>query len=548
MLDVDALAQLSRYRAGELSELERAAVEQQVLSTAEGRAALAMLDELDVLSADLARLDRAPREPVKRPSAPRARPLWPWAALAAALAAAAITRFFDGGTAAPPADPGTNRAVEVVEAHPMPRRAPGAGERIGLEADGLLATPTGDWVALEGTVLSQGDGGYRLEAGMVLLRGPAELDGYTFDGTALVCREPECTSAHVMRVAALTRNEELDTMSTKVWTKLGALSVVVLSGTVAAAPPPQQQPVSKTAPATPAISIDALNDAVVQRQHEIARCFEQGLKSNPKLSGSLPMRLRMKRDGAFTRLEYLDLAESYTVENPLVASCVMRELFKVTLPPTTEERLELRYELRFEQRGQPTGVQVFLPKGDSLQRVMMQPRVEKVPVDVGSSQTLGPEKAPVTVVLFSSSHCTFCLDSVKTLRELEQVYGARVRFVYKHRVLASEPESRLSAVAAQAAAEQGQFWSFIAKTYVAEPLQAAQLEQIASELRLDINRWRLARDGKAAAAQVDADIAQAELLGVKGIPSWFINGKEVVGKRPVAELRREIDLALAAAP
>ena len=66
----------------------------------------------------------------------------------------------------------------------------------------------------------------------------------------------------------------------------------------------------------------------------------------------------------------------------------------------------------------------------------------------------------------------------------------------------------------------------------------------ARALGLDLQRYRRDVDSRATAAAVDADTALAEKLEVKGVPSWFINGQEIVGFRPIETMRKAIDAEL----
>ena len=53
-------------------------------------------------------------------------------------------------------------------------------------------------------------------------------------------------------------------------------------------------------------------------------------------------------------------------------------------------------------------------------------------------------------------------------------------------------------------------------------------------------------DGHRFADAVDRDVADARALGVNATPTFFINGKPLVGAHPVETFRAVIDEALAA--
>ena len=51
-------------------------------------------------------------------------------------------------------------------------------------------------------------------------------------------------------------------------------------------------------------------------------------------------------------------------------------------------------------------------------------------------------------------------------------------------------------------------------------------------------------DGKASLPQVEANVQEADALGVAQTPTIFINGRFVVGALPAADLEKVIDEAL----
>jgi protein-disulfide isomerase len=171
------------------------------------------------------------------------------------------------------------------------------------------------------------------------------------------------------------------------------------------------------------------------------------------------------------------------------------------------------------------------------------------PVGLGArSHQRGPDQALVTIVEFSDFLCGFCGRAQPVLRELEQQYGPDLRLAYRHMPLGNRPESRLIAEAALAAGEQGRFWDMHDRLFASEAeLDRPRLEGIARELGLDMKRFRAALDGHRFALEVSADAAVAARLGVRGTPTFFINGTPLVGARSADEFRAVIDGKLAEA-
>jgi protein-disulfide isomerase len=152
----------------------------------------------------------------------------------------------------------------------------------------------------------------------------------------------------------------------------------------------------------------------------------------------------------------------------------------------------------------------------------------------------------VTVVLFSEFQCPFCKKVAPTLAELEKAFPGKVRVVWKNFPLEFHQNARPAALAAHAAGLQGKFWQMHDKLLEnQQALQPSDLEKYAQELALDLPRWKVAMASSEVANLVEADVKQAQSLGVTGTPSMFINGRKVVGALPIDMLRPIVEQELA---
>jgi len=151
-----------------------------------------------------------------------------------------------------------------------------------------------------------------------------------------------------------------------------------------------------------------------------------------------------------------------------------------------------------------------------------------VPVDPQRDHIRGPKKSPVTVVEYGDFECPYCGQAEPVIRELLADRGD-VRYVWRHLPLNDvHPHAQFAAEAAEAAARQGEdaFWGMHDLLLEhQDALRQADLLRYAAELGLDTERY--ARDLKkhAGADRVDEDVDSADLSGVAGTPTFFINGK-----------------------
>lgn len=180
---------------------------------------------------------------------------------------------------------------------------------------------------------------------------------------------------------------------------------------------------------------------------------------------------------------------------------------------------------------------------DSQQMEEQFERQLKTPVSIplDGSPSLGPDSAPVTIVTFSDFECPFCARAVPTLKQLLQSYPGKIRLVFKHLPLPMHKNAGSAARAAIAAQAQGKFWEMHDRIFENQrSLDAASLEKLARELKLDLKRFN--RDSQASSAQsrMIEDMSTASRLGVRSTPSFFMNGAMVKGALPLDQWNRLI--------
>lgn len=167
-------------------------------------------------------------------------------------------------------------------------------------------------------------------------------------------------------------------------------------------------------------------------------------------------------------------------------------------------------------------------------------------VDVSTAPIRGDKDAKVTVVAFSDFQCPFCNRVNPTLTKLLETYPGKVRIAFKHMPLRIHPDAPAAHAAAEAAGRQGKFWEMYDKIFANQrELTPEKFKQYAAELNLDAAQFEKDRNDPAVKAKVDADIKEAEKLGVAGTPAFFINGKYLSGAQPYENFKKLVDEALA---
>jgi Na+/H+ antiporter NhaA len=171
-----------------------------------------------------------------------------------------------------------------------------------------------------------------------------------------------------------------------------------------------------------------------------------------------------------------------------------------------------------------------------------------VPVDPDRDHIRGPGRAPVTIVEYGDFECPYCGQAEPVLRELLAGHGD-VRYVWRHLPLTDvHPAAQLAAEAAEAAADQDAFWPMHDLLMARQDaLTMRDLIRYAGEAGLDTARFRDYLTRRAGAGRVAEDVDSADLSGVSGTPTFFINGLRHYGAYDIDALTAAVRTAKAAA-
>lgn len=165
-------------------------------------------------------------------------------------------------------------------------------------------------------------------------------------------------------------------------------------------------------------------------------------------------------------------------------------------------------------------------------------------VPLGTSPARGPSDAWVTVVEFGDFQCPYCGRVQPTLAQLDAA-RPNMRWVWKHFPLTSSHSRALpAALAAECAFQQGAFFPMHDLLFAHQnALTDANLESYAAQLNLDLVTWRSCLNSSGAIERIDSDLRDGLAARVDGTPSFFINGKALVGSRPLGDFITAVDEA-----
>jgi protein-disulfide isomerase len=167
-----------------------------------------------------------------------------------------------------------------------------------------------------------------------------------------------------------------------------------------------------------------------------------------------------------------------------------------------------------------------------------------IDVDPERDHVRGPLDAPVTVVEYGDFECPYCGQAEPVVRELLREFGD-VRYVWRHLPLNDvHLHAQLAAEAAEAAASQDAFWEMhdLLLSHQ-DALDPDDLVGYAQQLDLDVERFAADVDGHAGAVRVAEDVDSADLSGVSGTPTFFVNGRRHYGAYDSASLAAAVRAA-----
>ncbi len=239
---------------------------------------------------------------------------------------------------------------------------------------------------------------------------------------------------------------------------------------------------------------------------------------------------------------------------------------EIGLPEVSDEELQYVYDQNRQQIGRPLeDIATDLRRQIANQKMARNIELEgnrllreadwdltvpayRVAIETEGHATLGPDSAPVELVVFSCFECPFCRRfdaSINRLRE-DEALASQVRLVFRHFPLRNmHPMAQKAHEASVCAEDQGQFWEYHDALWADDNISLDGLEQHARVLGLDTEEFAQCLNSGSSYERVQTDLDAALALGQTGTPAVFVNGRYIGGavsfEQLTAEIEREID-------
>jgi protein-disulfide isomerase len=149
-------------------------------------------------------------------------------------------------------------------------------------------------------------------------------------------------------------------------------------------------------------------------------------------------------------------------------------------------------------------------------------------INIGTSPTLGPKDAPITIVAFFDFQCPFCIHEIPKIKGIVKDHPGKVRAVFKHHPLEYHKKAKPAHAAAELANIEGgsdAFWKMydlIMANF--RNMEISDLRKYAESLGLNMARFdETMADPNKIDKLLDADIKEGIRCSVGSTPTVFIN-------------------------
>ena len=149
--------------------------------------------------------------------------------------------------------------------------------------------------------------------------------------------------------------------------------------------------------------------------------------------------------------------------------------------------------------------------------------------------TRGNSAAQISLVEYSDFQCPSCARYHKFTEKLIEEMGDKFKYTFRHYPLKRHANAELAAISAEAAGRQGKFWEMQDRLFKRQK-EWADLEpqtvrdlfvQYAALLNLELKKFKRDLNSKSILEKIRNDSQSGKRSGVKGTPTFFLNGQKI---------------------
>ena len=168
----------------------------------------------------------------------------------------------------------------------------------------------------------------------------------------------------------------------------------------------------------------------------------------------------------------------------------------------------------------------------------------------------GNKDSKVVLVEYSDFQCPACKVFYSFLKQINEKYGTKIEFVYRHFPLSQHANAMLAAQAAEAAGKQGKFWEMHDFIFEGQNTWAVQnnadaektFVSYAQSLGLNIDQFRKDLNLAEIKKKIENDYQSGIKSGINATPTFFLNGEKLPPPTSYGDFENTIVQAINANP
>jgi protein-disulfide isomerase len=142
----------------------------------------------------------------------------------------------------------------------------------------------------------------------------------------------------------------------------------------------------------------------------------------------------------------------------------------------------------------------------------------------------GVPSAPITIIAFIDFECPYCRRAFTDFEAIREKYSPIVQVIFKHFPLSSvHPNAVPAAIAAQCAAEQNLFWEYYGELFASSVLSTASYTTYAERIGIKTSQFQTCQASTNTERLISQDVQDGITIGVRGTPSYLVNGILIEG-------------------
>lgn len=188
---------------------------------------------------------------------------------------------------------------------------------------------------------------------------------------------------------------------------------------------------------------------------------------------------------------------------------------------------------------------VQLRRNTTIHVDLHKPDLPVLTVSADDDPWTGTADAPITIIEFSDFECPYCKRGLPILKELLTAYPGKLKLVYRDFPGPNHPQALPAAEAAQCAAEQNQFWKYHDALFnTQDPRTLWNFSALAEEIGLQPSQFNACMKEHRYREEVLSDLRDGLDIHIASTPTFFINGRPLVGAQPLEAFRTIIESLL----